>query len=184
MDDGSSNDHNVHSYPVYLQKLLGFKYLVANYGHGGQRMMSYTNESPNFLPSVNYKPDVVIMMFGTNDANKGKYTPDWGTDAAKTRYMAAASYMLEQYKKANENVQLIIMTPPSIIRNATHRTNALLAAQYNREFAQANGLSLVDMWVASEKANWTFNDGIHPQGEIYSEMADVVYAGIKDVIVK
>lgn len=184
MDDGSSNDHNVHSYPVYLQKLLGFKYFVGNYGHGGQRMMSFATESPNYGPSVAFKPDVVIMMFGTNDANKDKYTPDWGTDAAKTRYMAAASKMLEDYKKANASVQMFVMTPPSKIRNVTHQKNALLAAQYNREFASANGLTLIDMWAASEAENWVFNDGIHPQGTLYASLAEVVYNGVKDTIKK
>lgn len=184
MNDGSQNDSNVHSYPVYLQKLLGFKYFVGNYGHGGQRMMSFASESPNFRPSVNFKPDVVIMMFGTNDANKDKYTNDWGSDAAKTRYMNAAAHMVAEYKKANQNVQVFIMTPPSTLSNKTHRQNCVLAAEYNREFAQANGLPLIDMWAASEGAQWVFNDGIHPQGEVYALLADVVYAGVRDVIKK
>ncbi len=184
MDDGSSNDHNIHSYPVYLQKLLGFKYFVGNYGHGGQRMMSFATESPNYIPSVNFAPDVVIMMFGTNDANKDKYTPDWGTDAAKTRYMNAATSLIEAYKGANKDVQIFIMTPPSIIKNTTHRQNASLAAQYNREFAASKGLTLIDMWAASVEGQWVFNDGIHPQGEVYSLLADVVYAGVKDTIKK
>jgi lysophospholipase L1-like esterase len=124
------------------------------------------------------------MMFGTNDANKDKYTPDWGTDAAKTRYMAAASKMLGDYKKANASVQMFVMTPPSKIRNVTHQKNALLAAQYNREFASANGLTLIDMWAASEAENWVFNDGIHPQGELYASLAEVVYNGVKDTIKK
>ncbi len=182
LDDGTANDSNVHSYPIYLQKLLGFKYYVANYGHGGQRMTSFPSESPNFGPSVMTKPDVVIMMFGTNDANQGKYTPDWGTQTARTRYETAASYMITEFRKINSEVQIFFMTPPAILPNTTHKQNCSLAAQYNREFAQANGLPLVDIWNVSEAEQWVFNDGIHPQGLVYKRFAEVVYENIKDII--
>ncbi len=184
LDDGTANDSNIHSYPVYLQKLLGFRYYVANYGHGGQRMTSFATESPNYVPSYLAKPDVLIMMFGTNDANKGKYTPDWGTDTARTRYENAASAMIAQYKSVNPNLQVFLMTPPAILPNSTHKQYCSLAAQYNREFAQANGLNLVDIWNVSEEEQWVFNDGIHPQGEVYKRLAEVVYQNIKDVIIK
>ena len=184
LDDGNTNDNNVHSYPVYLQKLLGFKYYVGNYGHGGQRMMSFASESPNYVPSYEFKPDVVIMMFGTNDANKDKYTPDWGSDAAKTRYLNAANSMISKYKSVNSDVQIFVMTPPSILSNKTHKQNCTLSAQYNRELAEANKLPLVDIWNISDAEKWVFNDGIHPQGLVYKRFAEVIYENIKDTIVK
>src|SRR5512138_1808239 len=60
------------SYPAVLQSLLGSKHTVQNFGTSGCTLLKkgdqpYWNDG-NFGASDTFKPDVVIIMLGTNDA--------------------------------------------------------------------------------------------------------------------
>lgn len=59
-------------YPAILQRLLGDKYEVRNYGIGGRTMLKkgnapYWNE-PRYKEVLDWHPDIVIIKMGTNDA--------------------------------------------------------------------------------------------------------------------
>ncbi len=100
LDSGASNNRDTHSYPIFLQKLLGFGYYVGNYGYSGRMMIDFSL-TENFLLSVQAAPDVVIMMLGTNDCNPNK-NPDWGKDTFPKTYKDAADSMLARYRSANK----------------------------------------------------------------------------------
>ena len=60
-------------YPNDLWMLLGSNYSVGNFGVGGATITvdsgkPYVNESV-FQDAKEFKPDIVIIMLGTNDAN-------------------------------------------------------------------------------------------------------------------
>jgi len=59
------------AYPSQLQELLGEKWKVGNFGVSGRTLLrkgdsSYWNERA-LLNAQDFKPDVVIIMLGTND---------------------------------------------------------------------------------------------------------------------
>ena len=54
----------------------------------------------------------------------------------------------------------------------------------NAELAELLNLEFVDMWTPSKDGQWYFYDGLHPQGEVYGQVGEAVYNGIKDTIKK
>ena len=61
------------AYPPQLQKILGKKWLVKNFGVSGATMMKkgdlpYWNQ-PKFRAAKDFKPDVVIIKLGTMTQN-------------------------------------------------------------------------------------------------------------------
>jgi len=60
-------------YPDRLQELLGSDYEVGNFGVDGSTVsqetaMPYMRQD-KFIDAMEFKPDIVIIMLGTNDAN-------------------------------------------------------------------------------------------------------------------
>ncbi len=97
-------------YTTYLQSRLGSNYTVLNYGVGGTCAMDdavigvganaqpYCYKSrPAYQNSLNSKPDIVIIMLGTNDAKKQNWYSDYpdlsgvnlNDDAAWSEYESA-----------------------------------------------------------------------------------------------
>lgn len=75
------------SYPSQLQKLLGEKWAVENFGVSGRTLMrsgdnSYWKEAA-YQKALKFNPDVVIIMLGTNDtkpqnwSHKGEFETDY-----------------------------------------------------------------------------------------------------------
>eukprot|EP00596_Hydrurales_sp_CCMP1899_P009376 CAMPEP_0119039156 /NCGR_PEP_ID=MMETSP1177-20130426/8504_1 /TAXON_ID=2985 /ORGANISM="Ochromonas sp, Strain CCMP1899" /LENGTH=155 /DNA_ID=CAMNT_0007002687 /DNA_START=43 /DNA_END=507 /DNA_ORIENTATION=- len=69
---GSGSSKSLISYPSLLQKRLGKKFHVANYGVGGASAsrisdIPYWNTEP-YKASLRSKPHIVILQLGTNDA--------------------------------------------------------------------------------------------------------------------
>lgn len=180
--EGGETDRNYYSWPVYLQRLLGYQYYIGNYGFGSKLMTDFAMYN-NFQMSLDAKPDVVIMMLGTNDASPKHTGEKWGTEDYKKQYYDAADSMISKYRAANADVQVFMCTP-IVTYNEPHAKRAELACEYNKDIAQQMGLEFVDMWTPTKEGNWLFYDGLHPQGEVYGNIADCVYAGIKDTIKK
>jgi len=66
-------------YPSQLRRMLGAEYDVRNFGVSGRTLLRhgdfpYANE-PAFKAAVAYKPDVVILMLGTNDSKPQNWKP-------------------------------------------------------------------------------------------------------------
>ena len=85
-EGGNSSDPHSMTYPVYLQRMLGYDYIVKNHGHSGYSVVfsdeySYS-KSPLYTKAKEFAPDVVIYMLGTNDCNPGQDYKSW--DNGKT----------------------------------------------------------------------------------------------------
>ena len=180
--EGGETDRNYYSYPVYLQRLLGYKYYVGNYGFGSKLMTDFAMYN-NFFQSLEAKPDVVTIMLGTNDSGPKHTGEKWGTAEYKQEYFDACDSMVSKYRAANPDVQIFIMTPLYIYRE-DHAKRAELAIEYDKELAELLNLEFVDMWTPSKDGQWYFYDGLHPQGEVYGQVGEAVYNGIKDTIKK
>ena len=179
MDDGSENDRNVHTYPIYLQKLLGYEYYLANYGKGGARLTNYVQD-PKYSLSVKFAADWVIFMLGTNDCSP--LNNQWGTESYTALYKDTYAKMLETYQRYNPELKMVVMTPPSVLPSAKQKEGCRVICTYIQEFSDTYGWPLVDLFTVSEEEAWVFNDHIHPQGEVYLRIAEVIYENIKDVM--
>ncbi|RUA11942.1 MAG: sialate O-acetylesterase, partial [Flavobacteriia bacterium] len=60
------------AYPAQLQHLLGANYSVKNFGHSGRTLLKKGDypywKSDLYTKALQFKPDVVYIMLGTNDS--------------------------------------------------------------------------------------------------------------------
>ena len=68
-------DIHISNYPYLLQKLLGENFDVKNFGKVGSKISinydeNYYYNSNEYFKLLNFNPDIVIIILGTNDANK------------------------------------------------------------------------------------------------------------------
>ena len=80
---GASNV-NVTAYPAVLQRLLGKRFRVHNFGVGGTTVLKKSSfpywSTMAYQESLVIKPDIVIAMWGTNDVSYLGPTPTYVTD--------------------------------------------------------------------------------------------------------
>ena len=115
------------NYPNQLQTLLGAEFNVTNYGSGGKTMLK-----PEHLPSgdrasywatrqyaqaLNSSSDIIVLMLGTNDADR----PRWAQSSASFAddYVAMAQSFLALPTKP----KLYLMVPPPLYRDGRYNMN-------------------------------------------------------------
>ena len=98
------------AYPVMLKRAFSYSVIVNNYG-----MPSYTLQDEGNLPyrSTGYiqrvmsdKPDVIIVMLGTNDCKP----INWNKD----RYIKEYTALIKQFKGISSHPDVYMMIPPAL----------------------------------------------------------------------
>ncbi len=102
------SDWKKNNYPAKLGEILGDGYHVANFGESGRTLspegdQPYT-ESEQYRLSLEYCPDILIFMLGTNDSKP----ENWKNEETFLRYL---NEMLDSYREVNPNVKIYICTP-------------------------------------------------------------------------
>lgn len=189
----NSTDIYSQTYPVYIQKMLGFDYLVKNHGHSGYSTV-FTDEysyskSYRFTQAKEFAPDVVIYMLGTNDCNPGQEYKSWEDGTREVKYREDTLKYFNAFREINENVQIFMCIPPTLCYSTVWPWEAWAAgieahtAIINREIAEQEGLHIVDMFTWSKEHPEVFPDGLHPYNESYKTYAKRVYDEIIDTII-
>ena len=168
-----------YGYPALLQKKLGDKYWVKNFGVSGRTMLNkgnqpYMNEFA-WKDAQAFKPDVVIIKLGTNDS-KGinwKYGEEFRQD-------------LEQMINTllPNKPQIYLCTPIRAEKDSWDINDSIIAnyiipIQY--EVAKKYGLKLIDLHSLFEGGEeLMLTDGIHPSGKGAERLADIIYNQISE----
>lgn len=168
--DSITYGHSWHneSYPVYLASELGGDYSVGNFGLNGASVTGYGGSSlkystqSQYTDSVNFAPDVIVIMLGTNDAN--------GWANASESYESELRALIAAYKTACPDAAILLVTSaPTLDNNQFGIPNDTIKNNVNpiqRSVAQDLGLTLVDLRAQMEAAEGGYNgffreDGVH-----------------------
>lgn len=165
-------------YPNRLGNLLGSGYNVANYGLWGTTACNntdraYTNCSDSrYQESLDFAPEVVILMLGTNDG---------GGDAsnAQTNFKADMRSLIASYQALESDPTVILVTSPYAYIDNNKNVNSIIAPM-QRELADELGLFMVDMNALTENMASQFQDGLHPSESGYYYLALMFYQKIFD----
>ncbi|MBO5767530.1 MAG: hypothetical protein J6R49_03295 [Clostridia bacterium] len=196
----NSTDPKNMTYPAYIQEMLGYDYYVLNAGLSGYSICDIDDyayhKSKQFTESRELRPDVVLFALGTNDANPTPNQPykSW-TDPKYDRtnvFIRSTKNLLDAYKKANPEVQIIMILPASLFKVGADGWNAIPwtenIVKYShpllKQIAEEYGLQTVDMFPWSQEHKEVFTDGLHPKDETYKTFAQFIYDNIKDTIKK
>lgn len=153
-----------YSYPAQLKHLLGKGCHVRNFGVNNSCASFHSDLpyglTPSYRAALLYKPDVLVMMLGTNDSKKFNWNPEY----FKAGYLKILDRFLDQPKPP----RVYLMLPPHIysafgpepfaLSNERLEEDVIPAIE---EIASLKSLPLVDLHSAVADKS-LLNDGVHP----------------------
>lgn len=179
-------DKSHDSYPAQLGTILGRKYSVKNFGASGYTLQEscdrpYTSHK-RYRKSLDFKPDVVLIMLGTNDTKPYNWI---STEAFQDDYRQ----LILSYQELPSRPDVILMTPASVFPENFNPAKpykiragvAGEAAKAVRELAKELGLSFIDIHeVTASHPEFFLQDGVHPNELGAKAIARTVYEALKD----
>jgi lysophospholipase L1-like esterase len=92
---GISGDRTTNPYPAQLANMLGAKWVVMNYGHNAATMLN-SGDKPyqkqkEFQDALQFNPDVVVILLGTNDSKPENWTH-------KDQFLADTKGLIAQFQ--------------------------------------------------------------------------------------
>lgn len=164
------------SYSARLQERLGDKYDVRNFAmpsaclryDGG---FPYVNQSV-YRKSLNFEPDMVIIMLGTNDA----MAPNWGNGYGVDHFKADARKLINSYRDLKSNPDIYLATAPYTYDMGRQTIIYEEIAPAQREIAAKEGCTLIDMNQKTYELSKSFfyGDYIHFNDSGYNLMSQMV----------
>jgi acetyl esterase/lipase/lysophospholipase L1-like esterase len=184
------------TYPKFLQEKLGNKYQVKNFGKGGATLIEGTNhpyfKKEEYKNSLKFTPDIVLIMFGTNDANvkwcldETRKTEFVGTP--QEEFKSQYKKLINSYKSKNENAEIYVLTPLPIYEHEKSRDPEIKQRIENlhewvipivREIAEEENVKLIDVNKLMKKAYKYTVDGVHLNQKGYEVLAKKIAKEIK-----
>jgi acyl-CoA thioesterase I len=166
-------------YTLYLWSNLGPDYIIGDFGVGGttvsiNRGNPYMNSSA-FSLAKEFKPTIVIIMLGTNDANidLNESAPTFTSDYVK---------LVTAFQSLSSNPQIWLVLPPPIFDNSLPLKNSILVETILpsiQTVANQTGVHLIDANTPLLEYPHYFTDGVHPNGQGAQIIADAIFAELK-----
>jgi lysophospholipase L1-like esterase len=167
------------TYCYKLGVLLGSEFETANFGHSARTMLKNPVEgwpyweSPLFIDSQSYSPDVVSIMLGTNDTHPNNWPELSGA------YYQDAVELVTTYQNLVNSPRVILMTVPPV-KEGNSRNPAIIEANgILQQVALDTGCELADVWTAIDSSGLLerekFKDPIHLDSPAHTIIADLLY---------
>jgi acyl-CoA thioesterase-1 len=165
-------------YPLHLWMLLGENYTVGIFGVGGSTA-SLDSEKPyinniTFQDAKEFKPTIVIIMLGTNDANP---TIARGNESLVEDY----GRLVSEFQALSTKPKIYIVKPPPIFSNSTVPNAQYFADNVIpniEQMAKQYDLPIIDVYSALMSHSDFFPDGVHPNDEGAKLIANVIFKAI------
>ena len=174
-------DRGHFSYPVQLQKMLGDKYQVGNFGKPGATLLNHGHrpymKQQEYKQAMAFKGDIAVIHLGINDTDPRNW-PNYRDEFVKD-YLS----LMDSLRSANPKVRFILacMTP------IAHRHPRFISGtkQWHDEIQEAikvvakvSGAELIDFHAPLYPYPNLLPDAIHPNPEGAGILAKTVYGGI------
>ena len=163
------------SYPAQLQNKLEKKYEVQNFGVSGSTMLKKGDKpywkEPEFKSAKEFKPDIVIIMLGTNDSK----TFNW--NIYKNEFISDYCSMIQTFKKLNSKSRIYIGLPPPVFENRWDMQKTVVEFEIIniiKKIALEYDLKTIDFFTLFQEKSIYFPDGVHPNAAGAKLMADEV----------
>lgn len=158
--------------------------LVSGYDQG--RPWAYVIHE-EYEMSLRYQPDVVVIMLGTNDTKGPNYKQIKADGGAQ--YKADMIALIDSYKGLEAEPQIFLALPPTVYRERTAEginDEALdeMLLDLLTEIAAETGVSLIDVHTATAGQGEKFPDGVHPNADGKTVIAQTVAEAILQSKVK
>ncbi len=169
------------SYPVQLQRKLGDRYEVGNFGKSGATLLRHGHrpyfEQEEFRQAMDFAGDIVVIHLGINDTDPRNW-PHF-QDEFVGDYLA----LVDSLRSVNPKARFLIarMTPIGSTHSRFISGTKVWHGQIQEAIetvAHAAGAELIDFYEPLYRYPWMFPDAIHPNVEGAGILAKTVYSGI------
>ncbi|SEK18361.1 Lysophospholipase L1 [Pseudobutyrivibrio ruminis] len=172
------------AYPAQLQIKMGTDHLVSNFGLRNATASASGDlpyvESEEYQQSLKSKPDIVVLMLGTNDTK----TYNWNA----SDYEAGLRELVESYQQLDTKPTVYLMRSPYC-----YSLDGSDVAEYDIQpavvsdelggivdkVAVETGVEVIDLYQLTEGQDELYTDGIHFNAKGYELIADEVYSNLK-----
>ena len=167
-------------YPALLQEKLGKEYEVRNFGYNDASARfdadtPYVNKRV-YRESLEWNPDIVLLMLGTNDTK----TRNWDPDIFRRDYRR----IVDSYLELPSGPRVILIAPIRIfpvmgipILGVHPETMEEGVRPAIREIADGMGLELVDLKDLFIDTRYC-RDGVHPQKTGARMLAEAIWSAV------
>jgi len=179
-------DWRTGSYPAVLGRILGNGYDVKNFGVNGRTALRKSKSSywnvKQFRRAIVYKPDIVIIKFGTNDSKpenwqyKGEFEKDYGD-------LVDAFLNLSSYPKVFICQPVPVFSKNYTVSDSVIRNEIIPIIE---KVGKAKKVEVIDLYKVFSEKEKLYLDGIHLNEEGCAFMAKEIYRAMtgKEVIDK
>ncbi len=159
------------SYPSQLQDLLGSSWQVGNFGVSGRTLLRkvdhpYWNEAA-FKKAQEFKPDVVIIMLGTNDTKPQNWSHE---DEFESDYRD----LIKTFQDLNPSPRIYICRPVPVPDPGNFGINEKALQEQMPildKLSKKLNTGVIDMYAALKDKPQLLPDHVHPNTEGAGEMA-------------
>lgn len=162
-------------YPKQLQKLLGKNYEVKNFGKFGTHLRIFDSpwsysKTAEYRGALNYLPDVVLFMLGTNDRL------DEDFPFIDEYFQKDFVTLTESFLTLRSRPKIYVCTPPfCYLEDGTaDRVNRDIRSRIIK-FAGECELPIIDMNTCTADSGYLFPDKLHPDTAGYALIAESFY---------
>jgi alpha-L-fucosidase 2 len=163
-------------YTTDLQALLGKDYSVGNFGVAGSAVSSSWSKpymkQDAFRETKDFKPSIIVIMLGTNDAHTHQSTSSFAADYEN---------LINEYNVLDSQPRIYLVKPPPIYDNELELSDTNLQEEVLPSIEQvANEFSLpvVDVNSAMTDHPEYFEDGVHPNSEGAMVIANEIWEAL------
>jgi acyl-CoA thioesterase I len=160
-------------YPYYATQILGPSYVVGNFGVCGSKISLDSDcafmHSEAFGEAANFKPDITVVMLGTNDANLN-------LKESHMTFVEDYLVLIGKLQAFESKPRVWIVKPPPIFNETLGYSTAGLAKGVEEVARRAN-LPIIDVYSALTNSRY-FLDGLHPNDEGAKVIARLVCQAI------
>ena len=178
----NASDHSTTSYVAQLDKLLGKKYTVRNFGSSGATACRNTYKPyaslEIFYAAMEFEPDIVIIALGTNDSqpevwNTGNYAKNFETDL---------TFLCKRFEELPSKPDIYLCLPGPIQPSDRweHQPKVLeeeIIPLINK-VALNNDYTIVNYNSALKRCTDCYSDELHPNDKGHRSMAERAYVAI------
>ncbi len=167
------------SYPAQLQRMMGDKFDVRNFGVSGRTLLKKGDhpywEEKAFVQVQKWDPNIIILMLGTNDTKpwNWKYGDEFATDYKE---------LLEVLKNLPSHPQIWAALPvPVFKKNKYQIRDSIIKIEIPviRRVARKEQVHILNLNKALRPYGKDFFDGVHPDKAGAYHLARAVYRKIK-----
>lgn len=166
------------SYPAQLAALLGVKWQVRNFGVSGAPLLKKGDstywECKAFKDALAWRPDVVVILLGTNDS----YPDNW---KFKDGFAADCEALIREFRSLDTKPRIWLCAPTPVYPGAKGLDEHVLRDEITpclRAAADKTRTGFIDLRAALDKRPGLFPDAVHPNADGARRIAETVYQSL------